>query len=214
VLVLPRVHPVELPPDVAAEAGEESAGARAVREPAFDLEGIGPYQPSTPMSRIHWAGLARHDILLERRFMPESDGVPLVVLDGRADAEASFDEAVRATASLVRHLASRRGVAVLLPGAEHPVEVGSDLRAWPALHVDLALVEPDGRAPAVHPHTPARAVFWVTADAGAAAPTVLAARSAATPCFLVGPGHRPGAPAFAVGSCRGWRLAGGERRAA
>jgi uncharacterized protein (DUF58 family) len=213
-LVLPRLDPVSLPPDVAGAAGDGATGARGAREPAFEIEGVGPYRPSTPMSRIHWAALARHDQLMERRFHSDVDASALVVLDGRP-AGGDFDAAVRASASLARALAMLHGVGVLLPGEEYPFEVAADLHAWAELHERLALVQPDGRTPALHPHVPARAIFWVSAAPGAEAPHALLARSSLLPCFLVVPQAAPGTDGFAVAGLHAARLApGGRRRAA
>lgn len=212
-LVLPRLDPVRLPPELAGAAGDGAAGVRGAREPAFELEGVGPYRPSTPMSRIHWAALARHDELMERRFHADVDASALVVLDGRERGE-DFDAAVRATASLARHLAALRGVGVLLPGEQHAFEVGADLHAWSELHERLALVQPDARPPALHPHVPARAIFWVTAAPGADAPSALAARAGLLPCFLVAPDTGIGGATFAVSGLRARRVAPRDGRRA
>src|SRR5581483_10819567 len=76
VTVLPRVEPVR---------GAGGAGltgiARARRGAAeeTDVDGIGPYRPGTPASRIHWQALARLGELMERRLVGEAESWPLVV---------------------------------------------------------------------------------------------------------------------------------------
>ena len=64
----------------------EGADARQVDEPlaAVDIDGLRPYRPGTPASRIHWAALARGAGLLERRLRADGDTRPLVVLDARS----------------------------------------------------------------------------------------------------------------------------------
>ena len=85
-LVLPRTYPVAW----LAGGGhrrlahsEGDAGTEAFA--AVDLDGLRPYRPGTPASRIHWPAVARGAGLIERRLSADSDTRPLVVLDTRGD---------------------------------------------------------------------------------------------------------------------------------
>jgi uncharacterized protein (DUF58 family) len=151
VLVLPRTERVRW----AAGDGGHSAEADLARQRAelavtVAVDGLRPYQPGTPASRIYWQGLARGVGLLERHLKPESDSRPLIILDPRGTGpDDHLDAAVRATASLTLELARGRGCWLLLPGHRRPTPIEPDLAAWPAAHARLALVEggPDAPAP-------------------------------------------------------------------
>ena len=56
---------------------------RPSRWRATEVDGLRPYRPGTPASRIHWPALARGAGLLERRLQADGDTRPLVVLDAR-----------------------------------------------------------------------------------------------------------------------------------
>jgi uncharacterized protein (DUF58 family) len=143
VLVLPRTERVRW----AAGDGGHSAEADLARQRAelavtVAVDGLRPYQPGTPASRIYWQGLARGVGLLERHLKPESDSRPLIVLDPRGTGpDDNLDAAVRAAASLTLELARGRGCWLLLPGHRRPTAIEPDLAAWPAAHARLALVE-------------------------------------------------------------------------
>ncbi|MEA2403883.1 MAG: hypothetical protein QOE08_530, partial [Thermoleophilaceae bacterium] len=123
------------------------------------------------------------------------------------------DRAVRAAASLCVHLARPNGCALLLPGDHRAAEIDPELRAWPALHARLALLEPDAGAPASTRIERAGAVFWVTA--GAAAPPAGIARAAAAARYLVTPRRVPDRPVeFMVAGCSCQRLGRGRARSA
>ena len=87
------------------------AGSEALA--AVDLDGLRPYRPGTPASRIHWPAVARGAGLIERRLQADGDARPLVVLDARTPASAGragvdlLDAAVRAAASLVLEFSAR-----------------------------------------------------------------------------------------------------------
>jgi uncharacterized protein (DUF58 family) len=147
VLVLPRTERVRW--GIRGSSGLESAGrrARANLLAAVEVDGLRPYRPGTPASRIHWPALARGAGLLERRLRIDGDQRPLVVLDARgADDETHLDAAVRAAASLTLDLARVGGCRLLLPGSRRPLVVEPDLVAWPAVHARLAFVEGGARA--------------------------------------------------------------------
>jgi uncharacterized protein (DUF58 family) len=150
VLVLPRVGPVrwfgpERSRRLAGEGGERRAEAMAGSE----LEGLRPYRPGTPASRIHWPALARGRGLIERRLHDDGDERPLVVLDTRVRGTgvhrdlAGLDAAVRAAASLVLELARHGGCGLLLPGQARATRLDRELTAWPAVHAWLAIAGTD-----------------------------------------------------------------------
>jgi uncharacterized protein (DUF58 family) len=183
VLVLPRVVPLparRLAP-IAGVGRERRTLSRQVA--SFDADGLRPYRPGAPASRIHWRSVARTGALLERRLTGESERLPLIVLDARAPAgEHELDACVRAAGSLCVALASLGGAGLLLPDEQRPQPVDATLAAWPGLHRRLALVQGGGRiAPAAAARSPV--VLWVSAavhpevprDAGAGA------------CLLVSP---------------------------
>jgi uncharacterized protein (DUF58 family) len=151
VLVLPRTEPVRW-----VGRGGDAVAATAAREraellAAVEVDGLRPYRPGTPASRIHWPALARGAGLLERRLRVDGDQTPLVVLDPRGSGPPEhLDAAVRAAASLTLELARAGGSRLLLPGERRAITVESDLSAWPAAHARLALVDggPGAGAPA------------------------------------------------------------------
>lgn len=214
VLVLPRVEPVLAPgADATGRAGSRSA--RPVAESAeLEIDGLRPYRPGVPASRIHWPAVARTGELVERRLVADSDSRPLVVLDARRPpSEDALDRAVRAAASLTTHLARGGGCALLLPGDRRPSDVDGELRAFPPLHARLALVEADARPPAAGRVERTGAVFWVSACPGV--PTGIA-RLAAGERWIVSPSDEaaPGG-GFSVAGCVGRQLGRtGARRAA
>ena len=86
---------------------------------AVDLDGLRPYRPGTPASRIHWPALARGAGLIERRLQADGDTRPLIVLDTRGSGDLELlDAAVRAAASLTLELARGGGCGLLLPGEQ------------------------------------------------------------------------------------------------
>jgi uncharacterized protein (DUF58 family) len=210
-LILPRTEPVRWA--VSGRGGLVESGGPSTGEPvsAVDVDGLRPYRPGTPASRIHWPALARGAGLLERRLEPDRDTRPLVLLDPREDGPPEYlDCAVRAAASLTLELARHGGCQLLLPGERRPTALESDLAGWPALHARLALVQggPAARAPGLRPgrHGP---VFYVaarhserllaapsSADSGA---LVLVLPAALPPLRIV-------SPSFDVAGCRGYVL--------
>jgi uncharacterized protein (DUF58 family) len=192
-------------------------GARAARPLAesaeVEIDGLRPYRPGVPASRIHWPAVARRGEVLERRLVADSDSRPLIVLDARRPAgEDALDRAVRAAASLVVHLARGGGCALLLPGDRRAGEVDAELRSWQSLHVRLALVEADPRPPGTGRVERAGAVFWVAACPGVPAGL---ARAACRERWLVTPAFEaPPVGSFTVAGCAGRRLGTAAGRAA
>ena len=56
---------------------------------AVDVDGLRPYRPGTPASRIHWPAVARGAGLIERRLQADGDSRPMIVLDAAARARRS-----------------------------------------------------------------------------------------------------------------------------
>jgi uncharacterized protein (DUF58 family) len=148
VLVLPRTERVRWLGGGGGHQLDGHAAARARGLVAVEVDGLRPYQPGTPASRIHWPAFARGAGLLERRMRADDDSRPLVVLDTRGEAlPGQVDAAVRAAASLTVELARAGGCLLLLPGERRPAAIESDLIAWPSAHARLALVDGGPRTP-------------------------------------------------------------------
>ncbi len=168
-LVLPRTEPLRWLSREHRRPAEERASP-LLHEPlgTGEIDGLRPYAPGAPASRIHWPALARGAGLLERRLVSEPHAQPLVVLDAReapgSTTGEALDAAVRAAASITLELARAGGCSILLPGTRTPVRVSSDLVAWPGVHTRLALVQGDDRGPAL------------TRGAGGASTILVAAR--------------------------------------
>lgn len=216
-LVLPRTERVRWVPG-AGEKWRRAAGTATV-EPlgATEVDGLRPYRPGTPASRIHWAALARGAGLLERRLRADTDSRPLVVLDARGSGPAEhLDAAVRAAASLVLELGGRLGCGLLLPGEHRPLEVEPDLTAWPVAHARLALVEggPATRAPGLAPGARSAQVLYVAATPMSRLPAGLLAAGVRA-AVLVVPKPLIGEPAhdatFEVAGCVGYVVGAGRR---
>jgi uncharacterized protein (DUF58 family) len=214
VLVLPRIEPVEVTAGGGAGQGTidgfdrgAAAGSRLdLASLDVEIDGVRPYRPGTPASRIHWPSVARTGSLFERRLVAGAGSSPVVALDARAPADAdSLDRAVRAAASLCLHLARRIGCTALIPGAARPLEIDRQLSGWAQAHAQFALVEAGAAPPALV--RPTRAgVFLVIADApGSRAGRARALLPGAS--YLVSPVAMAGvAPSFTVAGCEGRRL--------
>lgn len=217
-LVLPRTERVRW---IAGEGGERldrGAGAAHLEMlAALEVDGLRPYRPGTPASRISWSALARGAGLLERRLRAERDAGPLVVLDLRSGGPGEdIDAAVRAAASLTLELARRGGCELLLPGDRRPVQIDSDLGAWPGAHARLALIEGGPEVPA--PWTSSRArigtIFYVAAEASRLPMRIVRGTPGGLVLVLpatVAPGRRA-VSRFEVSGCRGYVLAEGGAR--
>ena len=133
------VLPEPAPPPARLRAG----GALVAADPEPD--GLRPYTPGTPMSRVHWASAARGGELQERHFTSGRDRLPLVVVDTAGAEGASLDWVARSAAGLVLALARAGGCRVLLPGDRVPTTL-DDIGGWPAIHRRLAALEPGAPA--------------------------------------------------------------------
>ncbi|MFF5259142.1 DUF58 domain-containing protein [Actinomadura viridis] len=150
-------EPVLLLPEPGTDGG--TAPPRGARADDLEPDGLRPYVPGSPISRIHWPSLARGGDLQERRMAAPPSGLPLVIVDaaGAADPRAA-DWLARAAAGRVLTLARTGGCEVLLPGAPAPL-AAVDAPSWRAVHRRLALLDgarggragrpPGGRASSV-----------------------------------------------------------------
>lgn len=212
VLVLPRVERLRWLEGPRGDQLDRHNGAPGLEAfAALEVDGLRPYRPGTPASRISWNALARGAGLLERRLRADRDAGPLVVLDLRSDGPSEdIDAAVRAAASLTHELARRTGCELLLPGERRPLQIGADMGAWPAAHARLALVAggPDSPVPWPGPAVRTGAVFYVSAQVarmparlgrGAHGGLVLVLPVTVTPT-------QRATPRFEVAGCRGYLI--------
>jgi uncharacterized protein (DUF58 family) len=220
VLVLPRTEPVLAPAEGNGGAPGLSSGGVGTRssgragqpiEP--EIDGLRPWRPGTPASRIHWPSLARTGELLERGVTGGGDSSPLVVLDRCRGADPeSLLRAVRAAASLCLHLARSGGCSLLLPGESRVLTIDRRLRSWPQVHARLAFVVP-GLPVRADPPSDATTIFWVSPRGGGEPGEW--GRSGNRDSYLVTPAEIPGVlPAFRVAGCRGYPLASATRAVA
>lgn len=123
-----------------------------------DPDGLQPYVPGTPTTRIHWPSLARGQELQERRMAAPPTGLPLVVVDTAGTADpAAVDWLARAAAGQILRLVQTGGCRILLPGDEAPTALTDGGGHWRQTHRRLAHLHagdggPDGRGPVVDPH--------------------------------------------------------------
>lgn len=216
-LVLPRI---ERPRSLSNDPGDrldQHAGTPVLEAlAAVDVDGLRPYRPGTPASRISWPALARGAGLLERRMQIEREHGPLVVLDVRcAGPPERVDAAVRAAASLTHTLAIRAGCELLLPGDRRPVQIAPDLMAWSGVHVRLALLEggPHAPPPSLSGRPRSGIVFYVAAERDQLPVQLL--RGGHRGAVLVLPADVPPPvrtpPRFEVSGCAGYVLRAGSR---
>jgi uncharacterized protein (DUF58 family) len=219
-LVLPRTEPVRWSRTSRGTRMRIFDGASSPEAmAAADLDGLRPYRPGTPASRIHWPAAARGAGLIERRLLADGEARPLVVLDARGGGPADLlDAAVRAAASLALDLARHGGCGLLLPGEQRPTSLDRSLTAWPAAHARLATVR--GVAGHAAPSFGAStgrpvAVVYVTPSPGDAVARMLAtARGAAVlvvPEQALVDGRPPSPrgtarPLFTVAGCHGFLM--------
>jgi len=199
VLVLPRIEPV-LAPRAGGSSGAGRVARAALDTTELEPDGLRPYRPGAPATRIHWPAVARTGDVIERRLAADASSRPLVVLDTRGPtSDGALDQAVRAAASLCVHLARGGGCALLLPGDRRATEVDPDMRAWHALHVRLALVGP-GAAPAAGRLERGGEIYWVAPSAGSV--PIGLGRAAAAARWLVTPLDGLGGDGSAVTGAR------------
>jgi uncharacterized protein (DUF58 family) len=200
-LVLPHTERVRWGAGGRGRPPQRSEG-RSLAEPmaAIDVDGLRPYRPGTPASRIHWPALARGAGLLERRLLADRDTRPLVVLDARGrPREDQLDAAVRAAASLTLELARRA------------LGVEPDLGSWPTAHARLALVEggPETRPPLLDGAARLGPVFYVAVQPLDRLPAALATPGTGTLVVVLPKDLEtlpPGRPSFEVTGCQGFTM--------
>ena len=215
VLVLPRVEPVRvasgagaLPAELAGlhERGDGGGGLDTASTD-FEVDGLRPYRRGSPASRIHWPTAARRAELMEHRLVSGVSSAPIVVLDGAGAGSEALDRAVRAAASLCRHVAEIEGCVLIAPGAPRPLRIDRRLRGFGEAHALLALAGPLRPPSASRLAEGAGALFWVSASGRP--PGRLVRR---TSVFLItpDPAEREGI-AFTVAGCSGRRLSARPR---
>ena len=212
ILVLPRVEPLAGPagsdgPAVGRRSmglGERTGGGERESPADPELDGVRPYRPGTKATRIYWPSLARGSELAERHLVAAGDAAPLIVLDpSAAAAEDDLDRAVRASASLMAHLARLGGCELLIAGTRRRLAVGRDPRAWFSALAALAVVERSDGVPRLGNGDLRAAVIWVGASPSPQLPAGLARG------FVVAPAPLAGRPvSFTVAGCYGHPIAG------
>jgi uncharacterized protein (DUF58 family) len=227
-LVLPRTEPVRwLTADRGRRFQTSDGHAASDAMAAVDIDGLRPYRPGTPASRIHWPAVARGAGLIERRLLADGDTRPLVVLDSRGAVAAELlDAAVRAAASLVLEFARGGGCGLLLPGEQRPTSIDRELIHWPAAYARLAIVSggPGTRAPTLGGASARLGpLVYVAAEPTARLGGMLAAPGGGQTVLVVpvqglSGGRPPGVrgnmlPTLDVSGCRGFSLGVGRERA-
>ncbi|MEZ5075021.1 MAG: DUF58 domain-containing protein [Solirubrobacterales bacterium] len=218
ILVLPRVEPLGGPSGADGPAvgrrmrglGELAAGGE--RESATDpeLDGVRPYRPGTRATRIYWPSLARGTELAERHLIAAGESAPLIALDpSDPDSEDDLDRAVRATASLMAHLARIGGCELLIAGARRRFRVGRDPRALMGARAALAVVGSSDGAPRLAAADRRSMVVWVAAAPVPRPPEGLSRG------FVVVPRRLAGWPAaFTAAGCVGHEIGAARVRGA
>jgi uncharacterized protein (DUF58 family) len=172
------------------------------RESAADpeLDGVRPYRPGTKATRIYWPSVARGAELAERHLVAAGDAAPLIALDPSGSDVDDLDRAVRATASLMAHLARLGGCELLIGGSRQRLRVGRDPREWTAALAALAVVESGDGVPRIAAGDLRAALIWVAAEAPRLPRGVVRG-------FVVCPRPPAGAPAaFTVSGCTGHEI--------
>jgi uncharacterized protein (DUF58 family) len=155
VLVRPRVPEVgALFTDTGAR-GEGGRRAHMRRPSGLEPHGVREYVEGEPLRAVHWATSARRGQLMVRELEDAPRDSVAIVLDVDAatvtgtPGRSSLDDAVRATAGLVRAHAgrSRRGLLVIASPTPDIHRVQSLGRDWDAALDALAAVEPAEGAP-------------------------------------------------------------------
>ena len=221
-LVLPRTEPVRWSTRRRArplrQLGRPSAGEPLA---AVDVDGLRPYRPGTPASRIHWPALARGAGLLERRLQSRRRHAPAgrSRRPRRRPAGAPRCRRPRRRVADPRAGPAIRGCVLLLPGDRRPITIEPDLVGWPGAHTRLALVEggPGARAPMLDAGARLGAVFYVAARPVDRLPPVLTGRWAVAPrsssCPTGFAAATAARPSFEVAGCRGYVIRSAARRA-
>lgn len=233
-VVYPRVVP--LPPGLPLGGGTGVTGAPGSRPrpTSHDLADLREYVQGDDLRSVHWPSTAHRGKLMVRTSEAPEDARAVVVLDRRAEhhlgvgAEASFETAVSAAASVVRHLADR-GRAVSL--VTDPVAAAPEPAPWRHWLEELAELDTapvdlvgllgqlargiagDGVLVAVlTPPDPAERAALVRAGRGFSTRVALLVDPAShavrsRDAVRAGQGDRSVAPAAAALQAAGWRVA-------
>jgi uncharacterized protein (DUF58 family) len=119
-------------------AASQYGGTAGEPEP----DGLRPYVPGTPLTRIHWPALARGGGLHARGVRPAPEELPLVIVDtGGSPAPEAVDWAARAAAGHILRLLRAGGCRVVLPGDRMAGKV-TRAAEWQAVQRRLATMRP------------------------------------------------------------------------
>ena len=135
--MLPRVLPI-----TARALDVFGAGGGARPESTPEVDSLRSHQPGSPATRIHWPTVARTGELMERALTP--GGRPARARDARhrrRRLRARLDSRAAGDRVAVRPSRAALGVPAPLPGDLRASAIAPDLRAWPALHARLALLD-------------------------------------------------------------------------
>jgi uncharacterized protein (DUF58 family) len=130
-------------PNAGLLASPRGIGAAGQPEP----DGLRPYAPGMPLTRIHWPTLARGAGLHARGVSAAPDDLPLVVVDtGGSPEPHAVDWAARAAAGHILRLLRAGGCRVVLPGDPTPANV-TQAAEWRAVLRRLAVMQPGSLPP-------------------------------------------------------------------
>lgn len=141
-LVLPRVHPLDLGGHEGAYRRTGQGSSAAFGPTGEEFSALRPYVPGDDLRRVHWLASARHGDLVVRQDQPPRDAELVLVFDRRAQShtEHSFEIAVCAVASVVAASAGHRGRLTMCDTDGNVSEVLSDEQRMATLD-GLATVE-------------------------------------------------------------------------
>jgi uncharacterized protein (DUF58 family) len=148
VTVYPRYWKISrFPPAAWTPAVQPSGAAR--RRGGMEFYGLRDYRSGDSVRHVHWRSSARRGTLMVREFEEEMPGVVTLLMDTRpevqegAGTETTFEDLIRAAASITWYVTSRGGTVRLLAATRGG---HLDLTAgWrPAMQI-LAQLQPEGR---------------------------------------------------------------------
>lgn len=168
------------------------------RRGGLEFFGLRDYRAGDSVRHVHWRSSARRGALVVREFEQEIPGSVTLLIDTRPqvqrghDSENTFEDLIRAAASITWYVTSRGGTVSLLASAR-----AGDLDVtggWKSALRTLAELQPDGRSSPVTVLSAAatakdQAVIILSPDAGIPAALEMAGRRVA--CILADPWSYP-----------------------